>query len=166
MTVTLTQPTPHWEHGRQLLPGVGVGMIALYGVPAVHSVKSPNHIQSPPTGGHAGSQPRHRHRGHKCPAVGLRIIPVTTRQFTRISCHLLYSKDSQNSLCNRYSVIIVWRGTRIASAMYSHFPTKSCRSKSRSKRYTLHLGPTWSTGPVRRLMHPYNTVMNKQHQPL
>lgn len=72
----LTQATAGHAHRCQRLPGVGVGLVPLGGVPAGLAVVSTHHVEKSPTGRHPGTQTGHRHGADEGPAVGLRVPPV------------------------------------------------------------------------------------------
>lgn len=75
----LTESTTRGDHGRQLVPGVGVRLVSLGGVPAGLAVVAAHHVQEPPARCHAGAQTGHRHGAGEGPSVGLRVPPAVPK---------------------------------------------------------------------------------------
>lgn len=84
----LTQAAAGGAHWRQLLPGVGVGLVPFSSVPAGLPVVSPHHIEKPSARCDSSTQTSHRHGADEGPAVGLRVPPATRKLSTYVQdCH-------------------------------------------------------------------------------
>lgn len=80
----LTQAAAGGAHWRQLLPGVGVGLVPLSSVPAGLSIVSTHHIEEPSACCDSSTQASHRHGADKGPAIGLRVPPARQMLLTNV----------------------------------------------------------------------------------